>query len=254
MAIFNKFYATYYDFLYKGKNYLAEADFFDSLIKRFGLKNSKSILSFGAGTLNHEKFLVKKGYHIHGVEISAEMVKLGKEKIIKNRLKNVSLVRGDMRKYNSKEKYDVVLVMFNSVAYCQGLNDIEKFIGCASNALNTGGVLIFDCWNAKVAQNDPPQNTWAKIKIGKKALYKMVESSPMNKDNSFNRKAELMVVEGNKIIGKQGENHKLYTWNIDEVNKIASKYSLELLMVSDFMKINDINNTRWTMVPIFRKK
>ncbi len=254
MAIFNKFYATYYDFLYKGKDYRSEADFFDLIIRKYGLKDSKSILSFGAGTLSHETFLAKKGYAIDGVEISPEMVKIGKEKIRKNRMKAVSIIQGDMRRFSSKKEYDAVLVMFNSVSYCQGLKEMKNFLRSASKAMKSGSVLAFDCWNATVAQKDPPRNTWTKTKIGSRMLYKIVEASPMNPDNSFTRTADLLVVENKRMLGREVEKHTLYSWDPTEVAKIASREGLDLLIVSDFMDLKPINDTRWNMVMVFRKK
>ncbi len=253
MAVFKKFYARHYDLLYKDKDYRREADFFNSLIKKYGLKSTKDILSFGAGTVNHEQFLVKKGYVIDGVELSAEMVMLGKSKIKKEKLRGVSLVKGDMRDFSSTKRYDAVLAMFNIVAYCKGLKDMERFVASASKALKPGGVLVFDCWNAVAARRNPPQNTWTKMRSGKKNLYKLVQASKMNKDDSFVRTAELMVVQGDKVIGRHSETHVLYTWEVKDLKRIFHAYDLKLVLASEFMNHKPITNTRWSMAIVAKK-
>jgi cyclopropane fatty-acyl-phospholipid synthase-like methyltransferase len=62
-----------YDLLYKKKNYEQEAEYVSSLIKNYN-NSAKNLLEFGSGTGKHAKFLAKKGYSVHGIEYSHEMI------------------------------------------------------------------------------------------------------------------------------------------------------------------------------------
>ena len=66
-------YARYYDLLYQDKDYQAEADYVAGLIRRFH-PEARSILELGSGTGIHASLLAKKGFTVHGVERSPEML------------------------------------------------------------------------------------------------------------------------------------------------------------------------------------
>jgi len=66
-------YARYYDLLYRDKDYAAEADYIARLVHEFH-PGAKSILELGSGTGIHAGLLAEKGFSVHGIERSAEML------------------------------------------------------------------------------------------------------------------------------------------------------------------------------------
>ena len=66
-------YARYYDLLYQDKDYQAEADYVAALIRRFH-PDAQSILEMGSGTGKHARLLADRGYKVHGIERSPEML------------------------------------------------------------------------------------------------------------------------------------------------------------------------------------
>jgi predicted TPR repeat methyltransferase len=66
-------YARYYNLLYRDKDYHAEADYVAGLIHRFN-PTAQSILELGSGTGIHASLLAEKGFLVHGIERSAEML------------------------------------------------------------------------------------------------------------------------------------------------------------------------------------
>lgn len=65
---FSSEYAGAYDTLYKHKDYEAECDLIEGLLKLHGHEASKSILDLGCGTGNHAVILARRGYEVAGVE------------------------------------------------------------------------------------------------------------------------------------------------------------------------------------------
>lgn len=65
-------YSSYYDLLYRDKDYAAEADYVAQLLRTYG--NAGDLLEFGSGTGRHGRLLSQRGYRVTGVERSAAMI------------------------------------------------------------------------------------------------------------------------------------------------------------------------------------
>ncbi|HYR29468.1 MAG TPA: methyltransferase domain-containing protein, partial [Thermoanaerobaculia bacterium] len=72
MSVFGA-YARYYDLLNAGKNYRAEADYVDRLLREAGVP-ARTILELGCGTGLHASALVDAGYDVTGVDRSETML------------------------------------------------------------------------------------------------------------------------------------------------------------------------------------
>ena len=66
-------YARYHDLLYRDKDYAAEAEYVAGLIRKFH-PSAGSILELGSGTGIHASLLAEKGFTVHGIERSPEML------------------------------------------------------------------------------------------------------------------------------------------------------------------------------------
>ena len=66
-------YALCYDLLYRDKDYAAEAGYAGRLI-RSATPAARSVLEFGCGTGRHARLLCTRGFDVHGVDHSPEMV------------------------------------------------------------------------------------------------------------------------------------------------------------------------------------
>ena len=75
MKVFDH-YAQYYDLLYSVKDYKAEVEYVSGLIQKF-LPGARSMLDVGCGTGSHGYLFAERGFHVTGVDRSAEMVAVG---------------------------------------------------------------------------------------------------------------------------------------------------------------------------------
>ena len=87
--VFNE-YAQYYDLLYYDKNYELEAEYIDSLIKKYN-SNTKKILDLGCGTGKHADILSKRGYRVHGIDLSECMLYEAQKKTAENKMLSFSI-------------------------------------------------------------------------------------------------------------------------------------------------------------------
>jgi len=72
--IFRK-YASYYNLLYRDKDYDGEVEFLEKLLQKHR-PGARSILDLGCGSGTHASLLARRGYEVHGVDISQDMLDL----------------------------------------------------------------------------------------------------------------------------------------------------------------------------------
>ncbi|MCX8085039.1 MAG: class I SAM-dependent methyltransferase, partial [Calditerrivibrio sp.] len=131
MSEFGSIYAKYYDLLYKDKDYEAEVEYVDSLIKRYN-PTAKNILDLGCGTGRHAELLCRKGYHVHGVDASEDMIKIAKERQCQGS-GSLKFTHSKIQNLNLSEKFDVIVALFHVLSYQTTNEDVLTFFKVASN-------------------------------------------------------------------------------------------------------------------------
>ena len=79
MNQFGNLYSQYYDLLYSDKDYSAEVDYINSLIQANN-KNVNTLLDMGCGTGKHAELFCNKGYIVHGIDLSEDMLKIAENR------------------------------------------------------------------------------------------------------------------------------------------------------------------------------
>ena len=99
---------------------------------------AKTILELACGTgsiLQH----FSKRYGVYGLDLSSGMLSLARNKVPSGKFS-----QQDMTKFKLKEKFDVILCVFDSINHLLKFSDWQKVFKRAYEHLNEGGVLIFD--------------------------------------------------------------------------------------------------------------
>lgn len=151
-------YARYYDLLYQDKNYETEADYVAGLIRRFHPK-ARSILELGSGTGIHASLLTKRGFSVHGVERSPEMLARSQnliEKTADPERRRLSFTRGDIRNVRLDKRFDVAISLFHVISYQTTNDDVISAFQTAQEHLKPGGIFIFDVWYGPAVLTDRP--------------------------------------------------------------------------------------------------
>jgi SAM-dependent methyltransferase len=78
-------------------------------------------------------------YAVTGVDLSGEMLRVAKK-----RLPHATLRKGDMSRYRSSEKVDVVLCLFDTINHLVSFRDWTRLFANVGSMLASDGVFIFD--------------------------------------------------------------------------------------------------------------
>jgi len=134
-------YSKYYNLLYKDKDYSGEINYVESLIRRFH-PSAKSILDIGCGTGIHASLLADRGYTIHGMDLSNEMLTLANQK----RKSNLTFSQGNIQNFKLNRKFDVITSLFHVMSYQTSNEAVALSFQSVFDHLDDEGVFIFDCW------------------------------------------------------------------------------------------------------------
>ena len=132
-------FAEYYDNYMKHVDYESWVDFILSQYNKICSKSPDRILELACGSANISSILVKKGLIVDASDISAEMLKIASNKPFPP---NLSLHK--MTDKLPKHKYNLTLLLFDSLNYLHDLNEVELLLSNVHNTLVEKGLFIFD--------------------------------------------------------------------------------------------------------------
>ncbi len=152
-------YASYYDLLYRDKDYAAEAEYVASHIRR-NAPAAKRVLELGCGTGGHATHLAQMGYFVHGVDLSEGMLSralLRKDALLPEVAARLSFSKGDVRTVRTTEMYDAVISLFHVVSYQVSNADLDATFETAWSHLGSGGLFLFDFWYGPAVLTEKPE-------------------------------------------------------------------------------------------------
>ena len=158
MTNFRK-YASYYDLLYRDKDYVGEVNYIDGLVQKYH-RGTQTILELGCGTGKHAFLLADRGYSLHCIDASGQMLDIARDTLHatdSDVAARVEFNLGDIRSYQAGVKFDAVIALFHVVSYQTANEDLLATFRTAASHLKTGGIFIFDCWYGPAVLTDKPE-------------------------------------------------------------------------------------------------
>ncbi len=245
-----KLYSQYYDLLYQDKDYEAEADYIDHLIKSHR-PASKSILELGAGTGKHAFLLANKGYQIVGLERSAHMVAIANNE----QNPNVNFKVADITNFSLAQTFDVATSLFHVISYLtENKNLIQTFKNVNAH-LKSNGLFIFDVWHSAAVHHQVPEKRTKKlqnnqIEIIRKAtpiIYPELNVVEVDYDITINNLTDQST---NQIF----EKHPMRHFSQPEIEILAFATGFEVLKTEEFLTKASASSSTWGVCYILRKK
>ena len=137
--------AKYYDMTRQFRDYQAEAEFVDAVVKRYR-SDASCLLDICCGTGSHAILLAEKGYEIVGVDLSEEMLTIAKQKF-KCAGRTAKFINADARTLECDAEFDVAYCLGGSFMLLTNYEDINRCLAGVRRALKPGGIFIFSVDN-----------------------------------------------------------------------------------------------------------
>ena len=240
-------YSAYYDLFYHDKDYIAEVDYIDKLLTRYGNKVHE-ILEFGSGTGIHGKLLAQSGYKVTGIELSQQMVDRAKE------IKGFSSRQGDIRNVNLGRTFDAVISLFHVMSYQVTNTDIQATLSNAAAHLLPGGLFVFDFWYSPAVYAQKPEVRVKRQEDDRIKITRIAEPSIYPNENRVDVHYTIHAQEAST--GEYHvfeEVHPMRHFSLPEIDLLAATTGFEKIGEEAFLTGETPGEDTWGVCVILRK-
>lgn len=244
-------YASYYDLLYRDKDYQGEVDYLHALISQ-RLPSARAVLNLGSGTGRHDRLLAEKGYKVTGVDLSQQMVDIATASVEGSSLP-VNFVCGDAREVRLEDRFDVVLSLFHVFSYQTSNQDLRKALVTAFEHLNPGGYLMFDCWYGPGVLSDPPVVRVKRLEDETVRVTRLAEPVHHPSENIIDVNYELQFQAPGGPVKVTREKHRMRYLFVPEVKLLADLVGFEVESFETWLQGGEPGLDTWNALFILKK-
>lgn len=141
-------FAEIYDDIMGGVDYEAWADYVELLLQRFA-KKPRTLVDLACGTGSSALPFAERGYRVYGVDISTAMLGKARQKAEEKGL-NIAFYRGDLRKLQFSEKFELALLFQDGLNYLLSEDDLTQAFKEIRRIIKPGSLFIFDLTRPKL--------------------------------------------------------------------------------------------------------
>lgn len=241
--------AHLYDTLMKDVDYEMWADFIDEVIQTHHPK-PVDVLEMACGTGAISLYLAKlDAYTLTATDRSAAMVEKARQKAAEQEA-DIQFDTMDFTDIKSKQSYDIIFSVFDSVNYLHSKKDILRMLEGCQQILNPGGLLIFDF---STPQNSLEAVDYLNNEEGSFGNYRYFRESRYEPAENFHYnefEIDEMADDGKTVLRNFHEIHKQRVYSLNEMLSILEQTSYhQVAKYEGFDLVEaDENSTRVTMV------
>lgn len=253
MTSFKGRYAKYYDLIYSDKNYEMECSFLEEVFRQYAAVKVERIIDLSCGTGGHIIPLAKRGYSTWGVDSSAPMIRLAREKAFQAGCKT-ELRSGSMTRIPFRGKFEACISMFDSIDYLQRDADVVATFGSVSSHLVSGGIFVLQFWNGPAVLKLGPTQRHKVVENGELKLIRLSDSSLVTNYRSCRVSYRLIVIRGAKMIDDFREDHLLRYFDPDCLCTLLERSGLTVLKVLRPYEVGkEADDNDWSVIAVAKK-
>jgi SAM-dependent methyltransferase len=249
-ATFDK-YSRYYDLLYRDKDYAAEASFVAGLISQHSPR-ARKVLELGCGSGIHAQLLSEKGYSVHGVDRSEQMLAKAKTRAARTSSSpsqstaQLEFSQGDIRTVRLKARFDAVISLFHVFSYQTSNQDLQSALVTAREHLATGGILIFDCWYGPAVLAQRPSVRIKRMQDENVQITRIAEPHLDPNESTVDICYTVFVRDiASGMVEEIREVHKMRYLFQREIELLATAAGMQVLQASEWMTGREPGEDTW---------
>lgn len=256
MSVFGR-YSSYYDLLYKDKNYSAEAQFVRDLLTRFR-PGGRDILELGCGSGGHAFELAQLGYNLHGLDLSRDMLDVAEKQLTQqpeNIQSQVQFSQGDIRQFDLSRQFDSVISLFHVISYLPTLADIRQTFQRVNRHLRTDGIFLFDVWYAPAVLTERPELRVKRMANQEISVTRIAEPVwfPNECWVDVCYKVFIRDIKTDRIEELETEIHRMRYLSLPEITLLAELCGLEVVHTCEWLTQNSLSEKTWGACFVLKK-
>lgn len=243
MEKFGKLYSEYYSLMYADKDYKKECEYVNGLIKSIS-PNAKQVLDLGCGTGNYTRLLNVSGYDVQGLDLSAEMLEIAKQKNADRH--HIQYHHADIRDFKLVDRFDVITALFHVMSYLQNKDDIIATLSNIKAHLKPNGLFVFDFWYAPAVLNDLPSVRIKRVNDGMINITRISEPTLDVENNRVDINFDIFIEDINtQAIAKKTEKHIMRYYFDSELEFMCQQAGFHVLKKYEWLTYNNPNMNGW---------
>ncbi len=253
MSPFGHLYSQYYDLLYQDKDYLGEVEYINKLIGNYK-DDALTILDLGCGTGKHAELFCNSGYHVHGIDLSADMLAIAEQRRL-GKEDRLSFTHSNIQDLTLNQKFDAVISLFHVISYQSSNQELVQAFQVAKNHLSENGILIFDFWYGPAVLTDLPTTRVKRLENESIKVTRLAEPVIHTQENvvDVNYTVFIQDKKTQEVIEKK-ELHKMRYLFDPELELICEQVGFDVLNKFKWMSQESPTLDSWNVVWILRKK
>jgi SAM-dependent methyltransferase len=246
-------YAAYYDLLYEDKDYVSEAAYCLALLAEHGVDDG-SILELGCGTGKHAEEFARRGFSVHGIDLSELMVELAEQRKPTELADRLRFEVGDVRDARLGRQFDAVISLFHVASYQTSNQELKAMFSTAAEHLKPGGVFVFDFWYGPAVLTEQPEVRNKRMKNEEIEVLRVAEPVMHPNENVVDVKYTINVthrdVEKPSVIT---ETHRMRYLFLPELEDMLMNANLELVKSAKWLTEEMLDLSSWQGLAVCRK-
>jgi SAM-dependent methyltransferase len=252
MNQFGNLYSQYYDLLYSDKDYIGEVEYVDSMIRNAN-NNAKTLLDMGCGTGKHAELFCDKGYIVHGIDLSEDMLKIAETRR-NGKEENLSFSHSNISELNLVKKFDVVVSLFHVMSYQNSNDELIKAFEVAKNHLIDGGIFIFDFWYGPAVLTDKPSTRIKQLENESIKVTRFAEPTFHAQQNIVDVSYNIFIEDkASKQLVEKKETHSMRYFFDTELEILCKYVGFKVVQKYEWMSNKNPDFDSWNVVFVLKK-
>lgn len=229
-------FSQFYDKLTDNVDYKKRAEFFRTLLVRYGVRDNATILDMGCGTGKFTCELAKMGYDMIGTDISPEMLCEARENMYTNDVSMLLLCQG-MEELDLFGTVDCAVSTLDSINHLDSAESVRKTFYNAGLFMNPEGMFIFDINTVYKHREVLGNNTFV---YDTDEVY-CVWQNTLNDDDSVDISLDFFECDGDSYY-RSSQEFSERAYPIEDIKKWLEEAQFEVLDIFDDISGEPLKN------------
>ena len=218
-----------------------------SLLTKYGV-NAGELLEFGSGTGKHARQLTQRGYTVHGIERSVEMIAAAQP------APGFTCQQGDIAISDMGRTYNAVLSLFHVISYQTTNEQLQAVFANAAAHLNPGGLFIFDFWYSPAVYAQKPSVRVKRMADDQVEITRITEPVIHANENRVDVHYTIFACElATSAVHTLQEIHPMRHFSLPEIDLLAEAHGFERIGAEEFTTGKPPSEDTWGVCLILRK-
>jgi SAM-dependent methyltransferase len=249
-SVFGSSYASAYDALYREKDYDAECALIREAFAKVAASPIGSMVDFGCGTGEHALRFAHTGVHVHGIDLSPEMLELAQSKVKAVGLDDwVRFTIGDIATTNVGGPFDAASMMFAVLCYQTTNEQLLQTLRNVRAHLSLGAPFIADVWYGPAVLSDRPGDRVREIQSENGTLLRTTRTDIDTTSHTADVHFGLWELQGDKVASHTNETHRMRYLFPQEIRLLLELSGFNLVSLTAFPTLDaDVSDQSWNAI------